>query len=106
MQLAGMFFNNKSSGDKPLKIDGVTLEVLVRFRTNLKLALSGVDQKTQETVYMGQKRDEEFHFVKFEGCLPAVEMSTDAIKKIAENFEIHDWTITDFDNCLQGNPHV
>jgi len=87
-------------------IKNVTLEVLVRIKTNIKLTLSSLDPKTKEIIYMGTKHENEFHFVKFEGCLPPIEMSMDAIKKIAQNFEISDWTITDFDNCLQGNPHI
>ena len=87
-------------------INNITLEVLVRIRSNLKLVLGTLDQKTKETLYMGAPQENEFHFLKFEGCLPPIEMSLDAIRKAAQNFELSDWTITDFDNCLDGNPHV
>jgi len=107
MQIASMFFGKgQTEGSKPIKIESLTIEILVRFKTNLKLALAGVDDQTRETVYLGSVRDEEYHFVKFEGCLPPVEMTLDAIKKLAMNMEIEDWTITDFDNCLEGNPHI
>ena len=36
-----------------MKIDSVTLEVLVRIKTNQKLSLAGFDHRTAETVYMG-----------------------------------------------------
>lgn len=66
----------------------------------MKLTLSGIDINTKELVYLGSVKDEEYHFVKFEGCFPSVEMNMDAIKKAAQNLEISNWTITDFDNCL------
>ena len=96
------------SGDKtkPMMLPNLTVEVIVRFRTNMKLSLQGIDQETKDTIYLGSQRDEEYHFVKFEGCLPPVEMSESAFRKLSENFQIQDWTITDFDNYLQGNPHI
>lgn len=106
LKLAGSFFGKQKDDKKPLMIDNITLEVLIRIRTNLKLTLTSLDQKTKETLYMGSPHDNEFHFVKFEGCLPPIEMNMEAIKKVASNFELHDWTITDFDNCLSGNPHI
>lgn len=65
-----------------------------------------MDEKSKESIYMGSQHENEYHFVKFEGCLPPLEMNMDAIKKAAMNFELQDWTITDFDNCLLGNPHA
>ena len=106
MSLAKSFFGNQKNEKQPLMINNITLEVLVRIRSNLKLVLGTLDQKTKETLYMGAPQENEFHFLKFEGCLPPIEMSLDAIRKAAQNFELSDWTITDFDNCLDGNPHV
>ena len=106
MQLASAFFGKQTNEKKPLMINNITLEVLVRIRTNIKLTLTSLDPKTKETIYLGTPHENEFHFLKFEGCLPPIEMSMEAIKKAAQNFELSDWTITDFDNCLSGNPHI
>lgn len=105
-ELAKSIFGSQKNDKQPLMIKNITLEVLVRMRSNLKLVLTQLDQKTKETKYMGTPLENEFHFVKFEGCLPPIEMNMEAIKKAAQNFELTNWTITDFDDCLGGNPHV
>jgi hypothetical protein len=107
MEMAKILFASQSGGSKsPLMIKNLTLEVLVRFKTNTKLNLEINDVKTRKLIYQGNLEDSEYHFVKFEGKLPPLEMSIHALKSIALNFELSDWTITDFDNCLEGNPHV
>ncbi len=87
-------------------INNLTWEVLVRFKTNTKLSLEINDVETRKLIYQGNPEDDEYHFIKFEGKLPPLEMSMHALKNMALNFELSDWTITDFDNCLEGNPHV
>ncbi len=83
MQLASMLFQSQGGDSKkPLRVENVTLEVLVRFKTNLKLSVAGLDQKTEQTVYMGYLREDEYHFVRFEGLLPPIEMSMDSIKNL------------------------
>lgn len=81
LNLAKAFFGSQKNEKQPLMINNITLEVLVRVRSNLKLVLSSLDQKTKETIYMGTPHENEYHFLKFEGCLPPVEMSMEAIKK-------------------------
>ena len=81
----------------------------MRFRTNFKLALHGVDQQTQDTVYLGNLQDMEYHFVRFEGSIPPLELSLSSLQEKLQKAIIpqaDDWTVTDFDNCLDGNPHV
>jgi hypothetical protein len=108
LALAGKFLNAPKGPDgKPVrKMEGVTIEVLVRFCTRTKVAVKGYDPDTEESYYLGQNRDEEYHFVKFEGSLPPIEINLEKMKEIAKNMVIEDWTITDFDNCLKGNPHI
>ena len=79
MQVASMLFNSKT-GKEPLKIQNATLEVVLKIRTNLKLVVDNIDEKTMESKYLGRLRDEEFHFVRFEGCLPPVEMTLDSLR--------------------------
>ena len=41
--------------------------------------------------------------------MPTIKLSMEAIKEqrsLQKILEIEDWTITDFDNCLNGNPHI
>ena len=97
----------------PMKIDSLTIELIVAIKSNLKLDLVDLkpekNQKKKSYLTASKINDDEIHFVKFEGRLPALELSLATakdqmnIKKLAE---IEDWTITDFDNCLDGNPHV
>ena len=95
-----------------MKIDTLTIELLVGIRSSLKLDLVDCEpEKGQKANFLTKSRrlDDEIHFVKFEGKIPPIELSRQAIadqqtlKKLAE---IEDWTITDLDNCLNGNPHV
>ena len=52
----------------------------------------------------------ETHFMRFEGTLKPIKFQLDSISKmmdnIAKELEIEDWTITDVDNFLKGNPHT
>jgi len=40
LQMAGAMFSSQKDSSKPLMIDNITLEVLVRFKTNMKLTLT------------------------------------------------------------------
>ena len=92
-------------------MDTLTMELKVAIRSNLKLDLVDLNPDAgQKPNFLSpnRKNDDEIHFVQFEGRLPAVELSMEAIKqKMAKKMiEIEDWTITDLDNCLDGNPHI
>ena len=63
-------FKQKSSG-KGMQIEGLTLELIVKIRTNYKLDL--VDSSSSEKnklISKGAEIDDEIHFVKFEGFYP------------------------------------
>lgn len=95
-----------------MQIDTLTLELIVAIKSNLKLDL--IDRhpdkgQRQQFLTPSKRNDDEIHFVRFEGRLPALELSMATIKDqqaLKKLTEIEDWTITDFDNCLNGNPHV
>ena len=40
LQMASSMFSSQKDGSKPLMIENITLEVLVRIKTNLKLTLT------------------------------------------------------------------
>ena len=96
----------------PMTIDTLTLELVVAIRTNLKLDIVDLNpDKGQQARFLtkSKRNDDEIHYVKFEGKLPPLELSMEALKdtkNVKKLLEIEDWTITDFDNCLDGNPHV
>ena len=88
-----------------MKLEKVNQELILQFETNLKLDL--VDLGTGESVIEKSRRpDHEIHFVRIEGRHPPINLSMDGLKDAAKLVEIENWTITDFDNCLGGNPHV
>ena len=95
-----------------MKIDSLTIELLVSIRCNMKLDMIDLSPDPGQKVNFltpSKINDDEIHFVKFEGRMPAIELSMAALKDregAAKLTQIEDWTITDFDNCLHGNPHV
>ena len=93
-------------GSSPLKISGLTIEMIVKFKTNFKLNLLSKSNGGSKLISNDQLRDEELHFVKFEGAYPEFEFSPDALKKSLTSFNFRDWTIVDFDDTLKGNPHI
>ena len=97
-----MGFNKNSTNN--LKIDGLTIEMIIKFRTNFKLNLFSKDGS--KLISNDAMRDEEVHYVKFEGAYPEFEFSPESLKKSLSTFNFKDWTIVDFDNYLQGNPHI
>ena len=53
----------------------------------------------------------EIHYVQFEGVHASYPMDFSLIKNLfsmyrKKNLVIKDWTITDFDYCLKGNPII
>lgn len=99
-----MGFGRKTEKGAPPKLEGLTIEMIVKFKTNYKLNLFS---KTGDKLISNKDaKDEEVHFVKFEGMYPEFELSPDALRKSMQNFAFSDWTIVDFDNFLKGNPHI
>lgn len=90
MKLASKFLNPKkdANGKSSAVVDGITLEILIRFCTRTKLTFKGVNPLTRDTVYLGKLRDPEYHFVKFEGCMPPVELNMEAIRELASNMKV------------------
>ena len=77
-------FLDPGSKKGPIKMDTLTLELKVAIRSNLKLDL--VDLKPdagQNPNFLSPKRknDDEIHFVQFEGRMPAIELSMEAMKQ-------------------------
>ena len=96
-----------------MTIETLNLELVVAISSNLKLDLVDLnpDQGQEKIRFLtkSKRNDNETHYIKFEGKLPPLELSLKALrerKTVTEMLAIEDWTITDFDNCLNGNPHV
>ena len=53
-----------------------------------------------------KERDDEIHFVKFEGIYPEFELTLESISKGMTDIGFKDWTIVDFDDFLKGNHHI
>ncbi len=84
---------------------GMTIELIVKITTNYKLNL--VEPSGQKLILPGNTRDEEVHFVKFEGIYPDFEISRQNMgRPIGDAYEFKDWTIVDIDNYLKGNSHI
>ena len=112
-KMTSSFLNPGSGGASGgMKMDTLTMELLVAIRSNLKLDLIDLGPDPgQKAKFLTPSRinDDEIHFVKFEGRVPPIELSMAAMKNtetLQKLTQIEDWTITDFDNCLNGNPHV
>ena len=110
-KMSASFFGEPTKGGA-FKMDSLTIELQVAIKSNLKLDL--VDKKPEADqkkrfLTPSQRNDDEIHFVKFEGRFPVIELSMEGIKdqrSLNKITAIEDWTITDFDNCLEGNPHI
>ena len=107
MQAMAPIFKQKTKGG-PMIIEGATMEILVKVRTNYKLDL--VESSTSSSLIPSSKLvDDELHFVRFEGCYPAFEFSPEKLMKGPlglDTLQFRDWTIVDFDDFLKGNGHL
>jgi hypothetical protein len=65
-----------------------------------------IEKSGTKLIPPNQLQDDEVHFAKFEGMFPDFEFSPMAIMSKMKDMNIKEWTITDFDNFLKGNPHV
>ena len=84
--------------------------MVLKVKTNLKLNLSAHDNPLAKMIGPTKIRDEEIHFIRMEGRYPKIEISLAELiwkKNTQRKFtDFEDWTITDFDDFLKGNPHV
>jgi hypothetical protein len=84
----------------------LNIDLVLRVRTNLKLCL--IESDGTKSVPANKLREEEVHFIRIEGKYPShmvdILMKRNIGDKKLSDFE--DWTITDFDDFLKGNPHV
>ncbi|CDW71076.1 UNKNOWN [Stylonychia lemnae] len=87
-----------------IKISGINLQLVVKFKTNYKLNL--ISKEGNKLISNDQAIDEEIHFVKFEGQYPEFELNAQNLRKSLEDFNFQDWSIVDFDDFLKGNPHI
>lgn len=81
---ASFFGGGDQAKGGPMKIDTLTLELIVAIKSNLKLDLVDLspDDRHQKVNFLtnSKKTDDEIHFVKFEGRLPSLELSMATVK--------------------------
>lgn len=86
----------------------MTLEIIVKIRTNYKLDIFD-SSNSSSLIPTTRTIDDELHFVKFEGFYPTFEFTPETLLKGAGGLgtlEFRDWTIVDFDDYLKGNEHI
>lgn len=103
--------NDLKSMGSTIKFNQITLEFLLLFQTNRVVC----QQQSEVEKYKKYSMMQEYHFVRFEGQYKPLEVTLLDIKtkgwskfqqEISKQFEIENWTITDFDGFLNGNPHI
>jgi hypothetical protein len=87
----------------------LNFEIVVKVTTNLKLDL--VDRHGNRL--QKDPMAVETHFVRFESIVETFPIRFSTIFKLLKEkmkrnkkLEFKEWTITDFDNYLKGNPHI
>ena len=85
----------------------MNMEFVIRVETNLKLNL--IDKSGNRLVQ--NDLEKEVHFMRLESVSQKYPISLRAIPMLIKNYfnnklEFEDWVITDFDHCLNGNPHI
>ena len=102
------FMPDMSTFDGQMPVMPLTYEFLFRVETKIKL-----DIKMKDGTSIIKNPDEkEFHFVQFEGLVENYQVSIKQIARLITEFsknaelKFQEWTITDLDHHLNGNPHV
>ena len=88
----------------------MNFEMLLRIETNLKL--NPIDKDGKGLIPEKEKEYEEVHFLKMESKVCEYEIRFGTILKLIKemankpDLKFSDWTLTDFDLQLNGNPHI
>jgi hypothetical protein len=96
----------KTFGDKLT----LNFEMLIRIETTLKL--NPIYKDGIGLIKDHEKDDEEVHFVRFESVVQAYEIRMGSILRLFKelikkpDLQFSNWTITDIDQHLNGNPHI
>lgn len=88
----------------------MNFRMVIKITTDIKLNL--INDKDQSMIQLDdhiEKMTREIHYMQIEGTHASYPLSFGILKEIWRQrmkpaFVIKDWTITDFDNCLNGNP--
>ena len=97
----------KSLGDTM----SLNFEYLIKVESNLKLNL--IDKDGKSLIAQDEKYDEEIHYMRMESVISTYELRISTIFKLLKEairgrptIDFKEWTLTDFDNHLNGNPHT
>lgn len=91
------------------------IQLMMRIETNLKLNL--INHKDESMLSEKQRNDKEFHFLYIESEILKLEFDfrnplnflnakQPNLEELSGLESFGNWTLIDFDNCLEGNPHV
>ena len=85
----------------------MNLQLLVEIETNVKLNL--IDHNGKPMI--SDPDEKEVHLVLFETVTDRYDLGLKVFKQLFNKFwrptlQFEKWTIVDFDNCLNGNPHT
>eukprot|EP00347_Sterkiella_histriomuscorum_P011480 403372292 len=85
----------------------VNFEFLLRIETAIKLNM--INKQGESLISSDQILDKEIHYMKVATVAKEINFNLKFLKEIFSNkemdFSFKDSLITDFDNCLNGNPH-
>lgn len=90
----------------------MNLELILRIESNIKLNLFKSENPEEKLIPEHKLKENEVHFLKIEGIKAHSDPGTfGGLLKIKtsiglEEMGISDWTITDLDDHLKGNPHI
>eukprot|EP00347_Sterkiella_histriomuscorum_P005146 403357719 len=89
------------------QILSMNVELIIRIESNTKLNL--IDKHKNHLI---QDEDEkEVHFMRLESVTSEYPIQLSTLWKIVSEYfkkdmKFKQWVLTDFDNCLNGNPHI
>ena len=102
-----------AGAENPNRDFAVNLQFMVRIESPLGLQLTSPRTGKLLPSKVKKESDTEVHFLKMEGKLGQVDLTSfwnikDIMKVVYvdPNTPVSDWTIVDIDNFLRGNPHV
>ena len=92
------------------------VQLMLKIETKVKLNI--INEDGSALYSEDQKDDKEIHYMYVESVTDTYEVGFGALKQALHQFffkkeaadkmieRMNEWTVIDFDNCLEGNPHT
>ena len=90
----------------------LNIQFLLKIQSNLKLNIIDLDGNS---MIQGDeaKKETEIHFLKVESVMGKYELNLKTVRRLFHEYRnpkdrpsYMDWYVVDFDNHLEGNPHI